>query len=282
MEKAALVLEGGGFRGVYTSGVLDLLMEQGLYFPRVYGVSAGACNATAYASRQPGRNARICFLFCNDPRYISYRNFMAARSAIGMDFIFKEIPRRYIPFDYHTFQTSGTLIFAGATNLVTGKVDYFSTHEMGEDLLPVQASSSVPLVCPPVEIGGQPYLDGGTGEPVPILRAMEDGCTRYLIVLTQDSRYRKTAYPLLRMAQRTYAAYPKLVELITRRHEYYNEQIAFCGQLERQGRAIILRPRQPVTVHPCERNSQKLKELYRWGYEDARQRLEEIRAFLQA
>ena len=130
LQNAALVLEGGGFRGIYTTGVLDYLMEQGLYLPNVYGVSAGALNALGYAAKQPGRNAQINFRFCSDKRYVSVRNLLHYRSAFNLEFIFDVIPEKYIPFDYETFFSSEVQVHVGATNLLTGKCEFFTKEQM--------------------------------------------------------------------------------------------------------------------------------------------------------
>lgn len=124
LENAGLVLEGGGFRGIYTTGVLDYFMEQGLYLPNVYGVSAGALNAIGYAAKQPGRNAQINFRFCQDKRYVSARNMLKYHCAFNLEFIFDVIPKQYIPFDYDTFFSSEVQVHVGATNLTTGRCDF--------------------------------------------------------------------------------------------------------------------------------------------------------------
>lgn len=152
LQNAALVLEGGGFRGIYTTGVLDYLMEQGLYLPNVYGVSAGALNALGYAAKQPGRNAQINFRFCSDKRYVSVRNLLHYRSAFNLEFIFDVIPEKYIPFDYETFFSSEVQVHVGATNLLTGKCEFFTKEQMDRRFFPVRASAALPLFsrCSPI------------------------------------------------------------------------------------------------------------------------------------
>ena len=145
LTATSLVLEGGGFRGIYTSGVLDYFMEQGLYLPQVYGISAGALNALGYAAKQPGRTAQINFRFCHDKRYISVHNMIKYRCAFNLEFIFDTIPERYIPFDYSTFFSSPVQIHVGATNLLTGRCDFFGKDQMDKKLFPARASAALPL-----------------------------------------------------------------------------------------------------------------------------------------
>ena len=145
LTATSLVLEGGGFRGIYTSGVLDYFMEQGLYLPQVYGISAGALNALGYAAKQPGRTAQINFRFCHDKRYISVHNMIKYRCAFNLEFIFDTIPERYIPFDYSTFFSSPVQIHVGATNLLTGRCDFFGKNQMDKKLFPARASAALPL-----------------------------------------------------------------------------------------------------------------------------------------
>ena len=178
LTATSLVLEGGGFRGIYTSGVLDYFMEQGLYLPQVYGISAGALNALGYAAKQPGRTAQINFRFCHDKRYISVHNMIKYRCAFNLEFIFDTIPERYIPFDYSTFFSSPVQIHVGATNLLTGRCDFFGKNQMDKKLFPARASAALPLFSYIFYLNGVPYLDGGIACPIPIARSVRDGEAR--------------------------------------------------------------------------------------------------------
>ena len=186
LQNAALVLEGGGFRGIYTTGVLDYLMEQGLYLPNVYGVSAGALNALGYAAKQPGRNAQINFRFCSDKRYVSVRNLLHYRSAFNLEFIFDVIPEKYIPFDYETFFSSEVQVHVGATNLLTGKCEFFTKEQMDRRFFPVRASAALPLFSHTFYLGRTPYLDGGIACPIPIAQSVRDGNQKHVVVLTRN------------------------------------------------------------------------------------------------
>ncbi|MCX7708740.1 MAG: patatin family protein, partial [Clostridia bacterium] len=171
MEKVGLVLEGGGMRGLYTAGVLECFLERGLYFNYVVGVSAGACNAASYISRQKGRNKIVNTRFVKDWRYLSLRNLLLKKSAFGMDFIFDEIPNKLVPFDFETFYKENCDFYVGATDCRTGKAVYFSKDEMKKDFDALRASSSIPLLSPIVHINSMELLDGGVADPIPIRKS---------------------------------------------------------------------------------------------------------------
>lgn len=271
MEKIGLVLEGGGMRGVYTAGVLDFFLEQEFHLPYVIGVSAGACHAASYISRQHGRNKKVNIGFIRDPRYLSYRNLLQSRSLFGMDFIFNEIPNKLVPFDYNTFYQSPQRYVIGTTNCQTGEPVYFNKEECGPDLIlkVLMASSSLPFVSPIVNINGLDLLDGGITDPIPINRSMADGNEKHLIVLTRPRDYRKTAFKQKWLAQKVYRKYDGLVQAMVNRHQIYNNTLDLIENLEQEGKAIVLRPSKPIQVDRLEKNVQKLNELFALGYQDA-------------
>ena len=176
MMQAGLVLEGGGMRGLYTAGVLEYFMEKDLYFPYNIGVSAGACMAASYLSRQKGRNKRVNLDFVEDKRYISFSNFIRKREIFGMDFIFDEIPNRLVPFDMDTFRESPEEFVIVTTDCETGEAVYYDKTNHGDDLVKLlRASSSLPFVASSVEYKGRHLLDGGIVDPIPIKKAQADG-----------------------------------------------------------------------------------------------------------
>src|SRR5690625_2786952 len=186
MVDAGLVLEGGGMRGLYTAGVLEYFMEQNLYFPYNIGVSAGACMAASYLSRQKGRNKKVNIGFIEDKRYISFSNLIKDREVFGMDFIFDEIPNRLVPFDMDTFYENSEEFVIGTTDCETGKPVYYDKTNHGEDLvLLLRASSSLPFVSSSVEYKGRHLLDGGIVDPIPIKKAQQDGFEKNVINLTK-------------------------------------------------------------------------------------------------
>ncbi len=283
MSSIGLVLEGGGMRGVYTAGVLEYFAEQGLYFPYTIGVSAGACMAASYLSRQRGRNRIVNVDWVKDPRYISWRNYWRNRQLFGMDFIFDEIPNSLVPFDYDTFRQSPEELVIGTTDCNTGESIYYRKSDPGLDLLRVlRASSSLPFIAPIVEYGGRELLDGGISDPIPVRQAERDGCKRNVVILTRNSDYRKSRNRFSWLLRRAYGRYPAFVATMMRRHEIYNDTLSYIDEQERSGQTFVIRPRLPLTVGRMERDPAKLDALYLQGYKDAEQMMPELRKWMEA
>lgn len=271
MEGIGLVLEGGGMRGVYTAGVLEYLMEQDLYFPYVVGVSAGACNAISYISRQLGRNKKVTLDYIADHRYLSYRNLIRHKSIFGMDFIFNVIPNQLVPFDYETFYNSDQQFAIGTTDAHTGEPIYFTKHELMEQTIPIiQASSSLPFVATPMQYKGRTLFDGGLVDPIPVQKSVADGNKKHLIVLTKEFGYRKRPFKQGWLARSFYPRYKGLVNVLVNRSEIYNNTLQMIDTMEADGSALIIRPSQKVTVGRMEKDPKKLQALFELGYEDAR------------
>lgn len=269
--QAGLVLEGGGMRGLYTAGVLDYFAEKQLYFPYQIGVSAGACMAASYLSRQQGRNRKVNIDFAGDERYLSWKKFLRHRRELfGMDFIFGEIPNTLVPFDYEAFDRATERFVVGTTDVATGQPVYYEKKAPDFDLLTLlRASSSLPFFAPIVEYGGRKLLDGGIADPIPIRRAEADGCPRTVLILTRNEGYVKSRTRMRWLMKRRFGEYPAFVETMLNRHRIYNETVAYVEQQARTGAAFIIRPRRPIAVGRVEQSRPKLEELYRQGYEDA-------------
>ncbi|RJS59448.1 patatin family protein [Bacillus sp. PK3_68] len=268
--KTGLVLEGGGMRGVYTAGVLDFFLENKIEFPYVIGVSAGACNAASYISKQWGRNKRVNIGFIRDPKYISLRNYFRKGELFGMDYVFDIIPNQIVPFDYDEFNRSETEFVIGTTDCHTGEPVYFSRKEYKEELLmPIRASSSLPFAAPIVSFQGYELLDGGMSDPIPVRKAEEDGCSRNVIILTQHEGYMKKPSRLNFMIRRKYAAYPGVVRTLEERWRHYNRTVEYIDQLQKENKAFVIRPTQPLEVGRIERNPRKLTKLYDLGWQNA-------------
>ncbi len=270
-SSTGLVLEGGGMRGLYTAGILDFFLEKNLQLPYVIGVSAGACHAASYISRQSGRNKKVNIGYIRDPRYISYRNLIRTKSLFGMDFVFNEIPNRLEPFDYETFYQSNQSYFIGTTDCVTGQPVYFDAKKSPPDLIlkALMASSSLPFVSPTVEIEGKVLLDGGIVDPIPVRKSIEAGNTKHVIILTRNKEYRKQPFRSKWLANRFYSNYPEFTKAMLKRHEVYNVTLELIEELERSGKAFVLRPSEPLQVSRLERNPEKLLHLYKLGFKDA-------------
>lgn len=280
--KTGLVLEGGGSRGNYTTGVLDAFMENGIVFDLVVGVSAGACGGVSYVANQPGRGKRVNLEFLNDKRYMSMRNLIREGSYIGMQFTFATVPNEIVYFDYDTFQGCRTEFVAVAAEAETAKPVYFPKTAMKKgDFSILQASSSLPGFSRPTVIDGVPYYDGGVVDPIPVRYALESGCDRIVVVRTQPEGYIKPPQggaPVYRFALRKY---PAIIEALKNRHNVYNETQDFIRGLGKSGGAVILRPSSDLSVGRFDKNEQKLLALYDLGRQDANEKMDELKSFIQ-
>lgn len=284
MVKGTIVLEGGARRGIFTSGVLDYLMEQNLYFSDVIGVSFGACNASSYVSEQHGR-MRDCTAQkeTNYGMYSDFKKFMKDRSILDMDLLFDKYPNEYFPFDYDTYFKSESECEMVVTNLKTGKAEYLSEREDKERLMKIcRASSSMPLLTPIVKIDGKPYLDGGIADSVPIERALEKGNDKIVLVLTRNPGYRKkmTSNAMAALYRRKYKQFPEFVTTAIRRNLEYNKQMALVNKLEAEGKIFVLRPTAPP-VGRLEKDYDKLMGFYMHGYDMMKDRYEELKEYLE-
>lgn len=279
--KVAIVLEGGSFRGQFTAGVLDVLMENGIEVAACYGTSAGALNGINYKSRQIGRVNRVNLAFCNDPRYMGAQSLLTTGSMVGYDFMLNDVQDRLDPFDNEAYLDNPMEMYACVTDVMFGTAAYLPVRNATLDIDSVRASTSLPLVTQPVAIDGHLYLDGGTADSVPVEHALGDaGFDRAIVVLTQDRDYVKGPYGLMGAAQAAYAAYPYLLDAMETRHERYNEQREHIWEYEREGRALVLAPPRPVEVAHVEHDTAKLLDLYIQGRQEAQARLGEIKAFV--
>lgn len=284
IKKATLVLEGGATRGVFTSGVLDYLMENELYLSHVIGVSAGACNAVGYVSRQPGRT-RDCMipLDRSTDYYYGIRDFVKEKSVMNMDLIFNKFPNELIPFDFDTYFQSDITCEIVTTNCITGKAEYMTEDHDRERLMKIcRASCSMPLLTPIVNVDDTPYLDGGLADSIPIWRAQEIGNEKIVVVLTKNLGYRKkvVSRALQRVYRRAYKSYPNLIRTIFRRSFEYNKTLNHIDQMEKRGEIFVLRP-QVKPVSRLERNKESLQAFYDHGYHYMERRMDDLRRYLE-
>ena len=284
MIKATMVLEGGATRGVFTSGVLDYLMEQGLYTSHVIGVSAGACNGADYVSRQIGRT-RDCTIHKEREYnyYYGFRKFIREKSLMNMDMIFDRYPNEFFPFDYDTYFDSEMECEIVTTNCETGQAEYMTERHDRERLMKVcRASCSMPLVSPIVNVDGVPYLDGGLADSIPVSRAIGIGNKKIIVILTRNPGYRKkpTSQAAANLYRRAYKKYPELVRVTIRRNYEYNRQIRLVEQLQREGKIFVFSPRIP-TVSRTEKDYDSLMHFYEHGYQQAKRRHRELQEYLE-
>ena len=274
MQKAALILEGGAKRGVFTSGVLDYLMEQEYYIPHVIGVSAGSCNAVDYVSRQPGRTKACMIRSGEDGKIINFHNFFQTKSLLDMDLIFERDPKELHPFDFDTYFASDMTCEIVVTNCESGQAEYYSEKEDGDRLMQLcRASSSMPLVTPMVEIDGVPYLDGGIADSIPLIHSMRSGYRKNVLILTRSKGYRKTISKRdILMYQTVFKDYPNLARALCRRAHQYNEVMELVERWEEEGRIFVIRP-QGKTVSRLESKPEVLEDFYQHGIEQMQCRI---------
>lgn len=284
MVKGTIVLEGGARRGIFTSGVLDYLMEQDLYFSDVIGVSFGACNASSYVSKQHGR-MRDCTAQkeVNYGMYAGFKKMVKEKSLLDMDLLFDKYPNEYFPFDYDTYFQSESECEMVVTNLKTGKAEYLTERKDRNRVMNIcRASSSMPMLTPIVKIDGNPYLDGGIADSIPIERALEKGNDKIVLVLTRNPGYRKkmTSKSTAVIYRRKYKQFPEFTKTLILRNHKYNKQMAKVNQLEAEGKIFVLRPTAPP-VGRLEKDYDKLMDFYIHGYNMMKERYEELRRYLE-
>lgn len=267
-------------RGMFTCGVIDVFMENGITFDGAAGISAGACFGCNFKSRQVGRPIRYNKTYCRDPRYCSIRSWLKTGDLYGADFCYRELPDELDPFDWKAFSDNPMLFYAGATNVDTGKCAYhLCTGNRVNDMLWLRASASMPIVSRPVLIDGHRYLDGGIADAVPYRFMMDQGYDRNVVILTQPAGYRKKqeASPMIRFFLRKM---PIIREAMEHRHEMYNQQMDELDRMEAENEAIVIRPPESLRIGHTEKDPDELERVYRVGRLETEKRLNEVRAWL--
>lgn len=284
MITGTIVLEGGATRGVFTSGILDYLMEEDLYFSHVIGVSAGSCNGVDYVSRQIGRTKK-----CMIPEKKEYSYYSGVRSAIkeksilDMDMVFDTFPKKIYPFDFETYFQSDMVCEIVTTNCETGKAEYMTEQSDPDRLMKLcRASSSMPLLSPIVNIDGVPYLDGGLADSVPTRRALQSGNEKIVLVLTRNPGYRKKPISkgTVKLYRRAYKKYPNLVHAAIYRNHVYNKTMELVERLEEEEKIFVIRPLVP-TVSRLERDETALTAFYQHGYNLMKRQREALQRYLE-
>lgn len=282
-KEPILLLEGGALRGLYTAGVLDVLMENDLYLPEVVGVSAGALNAVNYLAHQPGRSLEANIRFLRDPRYMGPSHLLREFSFFNFDFMLGEMAETLLPFDFDTFYSSSQRLWAVATDCRTGKARFYDNHTLGKDFLTaVRASASMPLLSSMVRVGKDVCLDGGIADAVPLPEDLPFTAGKPVLVLTRQKGFRKPpmADATQRLYFRRYRRYPQLLASCLSQPEVYNRRMDEIDRMEAAGEIFVIRPNDPVTVSRTERNPEKLRDLYARGRAEAEACLPQLLAYL--
>ncbi|MBE5938887.1 MAG: patatin family protein [Lachnospiraceae bacterium] len=280
MYNAGLVLEGGGMRGVYTTGVLDFFLDKGIEFKNCIGVSAGAVHCCSYLSKQKGRAYHVVVDSINDKRYASTSNLIKTGFFFGKDYNLNIVPKQLFPYDYEAYANCGSDFYACVTNVETGEAEYQKIEDMDRDIEAIWASGSLPLMAKLVPIGDKKYLDGGVADSIPIKKSKDMGFDKNVVILTREAKYRKEptgSVPLIRLR---YPGYPKIAEAMKNRHIEYNETLEYIEELESKGEVFVIRPSEPLAIGRLEKNKERLQEIYKIGYADAEKAYEQMIEYL--
>ena len=281
--KTGLIMEGGAMRGMFTAGVLDVLMENGLVTDGAIGVSAGAVFGCNYKSHQIGRVIRYNTEYCNDKRYASFKNLVKTGNLYSEQFCYHEVPEKLDPFNEAAFAASPMDFFVVCTDVKTGEPIYHKCRKGdAEDVLWMEASASMPLAAKIVKIGHYGLLDGGVADSIPVRFFESIGYKRNLIILTQPKGYVKKKNKFLPAIRARYFRYPAFVEAVADRHERYNETLSYISMLEQAGKDYVIRPPIPLEIGAMERDPAQLRRVYETGRAVAQIQVEKIRDFLDA
>lgn len=277
--KVGLLLEGGAMRGLYTVGVLDVLMDNNIKVDTIMGVSAGALFGVNFKSKQRQRALRYNLKYANDKRYMGMNSLLKTGNIMNKEFCFDIVPYELDIFDFKTFEESPEEFYAVVTNVETGKPEYIKIDDLDEKMEYLRASGSMPFVSKFVEIDGKKYLDGGTADSIPIEKMLEMGLDKIIVVLTRPIEYRKKKSNKI-MPKLFYSKYPNFVNTINNRYKRYNEQVEKIIELEKQGKIFVLRPTKTVKMKRVENDTNKLQEMYDLGINDANNLIKDLKEYL--
>lgn len=273
-----LVLEGGTFRPIFSCGVMDALLDAGIEFDYVIGESAGITDGMSYVSRQAGRNLKLLLEQRHNKRYVGFRNFFTDKSLFGLKYAYDYLGNEGYPFDWETFQKSRQIVRVAVTNARTGLAEYLNGKDLDRCFTMLKATCALPRLFPPIPIGDNLYYDGGIADPIPVRQAEKDGCDRLLILSTRTKGYRKSLTGGMKLLGWSLnRRFPRMNDALRMRPQIYNEEVDYCEQLEKTGRAILFRPSEEVQIRSMEKDLDKIQRAYRYGYDLATERLEDIK-----
>ena len=280
--KTALVLEGGAMRGIYTAGVLDVLLKNNIKVDAVIGVSAGAIHGCSYVSEQYKRSINYYKECRKNYRFMSFKSFFKTGNIVDTEYCYHEIPDVIFPFDHDTFEKSSTKFYVTVTNIETGEPEYIYLKSLRKENIDyLRASASMPVVSQIVEIGGKKYLDGGMSDSIPIEYFRSIGYDKCIIVKTKDKSFKKTKEKIFPIAKKMYKEYPKFVEKLKNRHIDYNNQISEIRELEKEGKVLVIEPSRKLKISRLEKKIENVAEAYNQGRIDASNKLKYIKKFLK-
>lgn len=277
--KIGLVLEGGGMRGLYTAGVLDVLLEQKIEINTIVSVSAGALFGVNYASNQKGRVLRYNLKYLGDKNYMGFYSLLTTGNIVNKDFAFYKVPYTLDPFDQETFSNSGIDFYITLTNVKTGKAEYRKVSNVFAEMEAFRATSAMPFVSNIVELDGNSYLDGGIADSIPLEFAQTLGCDKLIVVLTRPADYRKKKMSAF-LPKIFYRKYPKLIETLLNRAETYNHQLETVLKEKTAGNIFVIQPSETLKIGRLEKDPEKIKAMYKLGETDMRNALKDLEEYL--
>ena len=281
--KTGLVLEGGAMRGMYTAGVLDVMMENNIKVNGMIGVSAGATFGCNFKSGQIGRTIRYNLKYSKDPRYVGIRSLIKTGNLYGADFCYREIPEKLDIFDVNAYRENPIEFYVVATDVETGKpVYHLCPNGDREDIEWYRASASLPLISKIVEIDGKKMLDGGIADSIPIHKFREMGYEKNIVILTQHRGYKKKKSSMLPVIKlKMVRKYPEMVKDIEYRHINYNNTLKDLLKMEERGEVYIIQPHDPIKIKRTERDPKKLKDLYETGRREGMEHIKKLKEFIK-
>jgi len=281
--KTCFVLEGGALRGLYTAGVLDYLFDKKVNIDCIIGVSAGALFGVNYFSKQPGRGLRYNLKYCNDKRYMSIRSLLLTGNIVNKNFAYYKVSNVLDPFDNETFKKSKKDFYAVVTNTITGLPEYIKITSPLEQMEELRATSAMPLLSRMIKINGNRYLDGAVADSIPVMKALEMGYDRVVVVLTQPYEYRKPAFTPKNMKRimKRYKNHPMLVKALFNRSDMYNETLDKIKELEKSKKIFVIRPSQDVDINPVKKKKEDLQRVYDTGYKDIENNYKDLLKYLK-
>lgn len=275
--KRGLVLEGGAMRGLFSAGAMDVMMEYGVHFDGIVGVSAGACFGCNYKSRQHGRAIRYNKQFAGDGRYCGFGSLIKTGNYYNAEFAYHIVPTQYDVFDADAYAANPMEYYVVCTDITTGKAVYKKCERFDHEMLEwIRASASMPVVSTVVEVGGLKLLDGGVSDSIPLRFFQQQGYTDNVVILTQPIDYVKRPLKAIPLVKWSLRKYPEMVAAMQNRHVMYNEQTAYVRSEEALGRCIVIRPEAPINIGHFSINADEMQRIYELGREAALKKIDEI------
>ena len=281
--KIGLVLEGGALRGIYTAGVLDVLLNNNVKVDKIIGVSAGALFGVNYKSNQSGRALRYNLKYCNNKNYMSFHSLLTTGNIVNKEFCFDKLVNELDPFDFETFSNNRIDFYATVTNVETGKAEYHLIKDLRneKDSEYLRASGSMPFISQIVEIDGKKYLDGAIADSIPVDKMLTMSVDKIIVVPTRpiDFRRRKKTTILNKLK---YKKYPLFADKLSNRYKMYNKEVERIIDLENQGKVFVIRPSRFVNIKRLEKNPKIIQEMYDLGVSDTKSKLKELKKYLES